>query len=217
MPTITIPGDPNATPPRDDITNVLSIDQLTTEQLLYLEADELAKQYILLGLPNPILHSVDAQKTAKAMREHIHLLMEGTELNQEDMESKIYLAYENFMIEPGESLESYYHRFLDIINDLDKHNIIMPRIAINTKFLSCLGPDWEKYVTFIHQSKNLHQATYGFLYDYLKHHQKEVDKDRIIRGVPASPSLPDNQTLSLYTQACYPQFPTLPTAFTNPP
>ena len=81
------------------------------------------------------------------MWEHVHLLMEGTQLNQEDMESKLYMEYTHFIIEPGESLESYYHRFTNIINDLDRHNIILPKIAINTKFLGCLGPDWQKYVT----------------------------------------------------------------------
>ena len=94
--------------------------------------------YILQGIPNPIFRSIDAQKTAKDMWEHVHLFLEGTELNQEDMESKLYLEYTMFMIEAGESLESYYHRFTNIINDLDRHNIILPRIAVNTKFLSCL-------------------------------------------------------------------------------
>jgi len=159
MPTTVTPAYPEANPPRDVVTNIATISDLTGDELLHFEADELAMQYILLGLPNPILRSVEAQKTAKAMWEHINLLMEGTTLNQEDMESKVYLAYEHFMIEPGETLESYHHRFSDIINDLDKHNIIMPRIAVNTKFLSSLGPEWEKYVIFLRQAKNLHHAT----------------------------------------------------------
>lgn len=53
-------------------------------------------------------------------------------------------------------------------------------IAVNTKFISCLGPDWQKYVTFVRQAKNLHNAPYDLLYDYLKHHQSEVDKDRAL-------------------------------------
>ena len=68
--------------------------------------------YILQGIPNPIYRSVDAQKMAKAMWEHVHLLMEGTQLNKDDMESKLYMEYTNITIEPGESLESYYHRSL---------------------------------------------------------------------------------------------------------
>ncbi|WP_254485957.1 hypothetical protein, partial [Salmonella enterica] len=51
MPTITVPGDPTANPPRDDLTNVVGLNELTADQLLHLEANELAMQYILLGLP----------------------------------------------------------------------------------------------------------------------------------------------------------------------
>ena len=143
--------------------------------------------YILHSIPNPIFRSVDAQKNAKAMWEHVHLLMEGTQLNQEDMESKLYMEYTHFMIEPMESLESYYHRFTNIINGLDRHNITLPKIAINTKFLGCLGPDWQKYVTFVRQAKNLHDAPYGLLYDYLKHHESEVNKDRAQKGTVSPP------------------------------
>ena len=65
------------------------------------------------------------------------------------MESKLYMEYTNSMDEPGESLETYYHRFINIINDLDRHDIKINRIGIKTKFLGCLGHDWQKYVTFV--------------------------------------------------------------------
>lgn len=54
------------------------------------------------------------------MWEHVHLLMEGTELNKIDMESKMFHNFDVFKIEPGESLESYYHRFTNVFNDLEK-------------------------------------------------------------------------------------------------
>ena len=115
------------------------------------------------------------------------------------MESKLYIKYTMFTIESRESLESYYHRFTNIINDLDRHNIKLPRIAINTKFLSCLGPDWQKYVTFVRQAKNLHNAPYGLLYDYLKHHQSKFDKNRALRET-LSPPIPPN-SLALIAQS----------------
>jgi hypothetical protein len=117
--------------------------------------------YILQGIPNPIFRSIDAQTTAKAMWEHVHLLMEGTQLNKEDMESKLYMEYTNFMIEPGETLESYYHRFTNIVNDLERHEVHLPRITVNTMFVSSLGYEWQKYVTFVRQAKNLHNAPYA--------------------------------------------------------
>ena len=89
----------------------------------------------------------------------------------------------------------------------------MPRIAVNTKFLSSLGPEWEKYVIFLRQAKNMHHSTYGLLYDYLKPHEKEVDRERILRAQIAKQSQPDNQQLALYAQQNYPSQPaTQPTA-----
>jgi cytochrome c553 len=157
--------------------------------------------YILQGIPNPIYRSVDAQKTAKAMWEHVHLLMEGTQLNKDDMESKLYMEYTNITIEPGESLESYYHCFTNVVNDLERHKITVPRIAVNSKFVGSLGPDWHKYVTFVRQTKNLHDASYGLLYDFLKHHEPEVEKDRALRG-GYSPS-PAPNSLALVAQSNY--------------
>lgn len=197
MPTETVPGDPTAVPPRPDTITIVPLSRLTPEQLLHLEADELAMQQILLGIPNQIYKSIDAQTTAKAMWEQIHLLMEGTELSKIDMESKLYHNFDVFTIEPGESLESYYHRFTNVVNDLHRHKIDLPTIAINTKFLNSLGPDWHKYVTFVRQVKDLHDVKYGLLYDYLKHHQYEVLKDKEARGTHGFPQPPIADQIAL--------------------
>ena len=192
-------GDPTADPPRPPGDRPLPESSLTEEQKLHREADEYAMAYILQGIPNPIYRSVDAQKIAKAMWEHVHLLMEGTQLNKDDMESKLYMEYTDITIEPGESLESYYHRFINVVNDLERHKITVPRIAVNSKFVGSLGPDWQKYVTFVRQTKNLHDAPYGLLYDFLKHHEPEVEKDRALRG-GYSPS-PTINSLALVAQS----------------
>ena len=201
MPTKFLAGDPNAIPPRPDSFIEVAESSLTAEQILHREANDYAMVYIKQGIPNPIFRAIDAQKTAKAMWEHVHLLMEGTELNQEDMESKLYMEYTKFMMEPGESLESYYHRFTNIINDLDRNNVILPRIAINTTFVGSLSPEWQKYVTFVRQAKKLHHEPYGLLYDFLKHHQAEVDKERALTTPYATPT---SNPLALVAQS-YPQ------------
>ena len=59
--------------------------------------------YILQVIPNPIYRSIDAQKIAKDMWEHIHLLMVGTQLNKDDMESKLYMEYTDITIEHGDT------------------------------------------------------------------------------------------------------------------
>nr|GFC01958.1 hypothetical protein [Tanacetum cinerariifolium] len=49
-------------------------------------------------------------------------------------------------------------------------------MAINLKFLNNLQPEWSRYVTIVHQTKDLHIANYTQLYDFLKYNQKEVDE-----------------------------------------
>nr|GFB15979.1 hypothetical protein [Tanacetum cinerariifolium] len=44
------------------------------------------------------------------------------------------------------------------------------------KFLNNLQPEWSRYVTIVHQTKDLHTADYTQLYDFLKYNQKEVDE-----------------------------------------
>lgn len=83
----------------------------------------------------------------------------------------------------------------NVVNDLERHKITIPRIAVNTKFVGILGPDWQKYVTFVCQTKNLHDAPYGLLYDFLKHHEPEVEKDQALRGGYSPPPTPNSLAL----------------------
>nr|GEY70524.1 hypothetical protein [Tanacetum cinerariifolium] len=50
------------------------------------------------------------------------------------------------------------------------------KIASNLKFLNNLQPEWSRYVTIVHQTKDLHTADYTQLYDFLKYNQKEIDE-----------------------------------------
>nr|GEV82797.1 hypothetical protein [Tanacetum cinerariifolium] len=75
-----------------------------------------------------------------------------------------------------ESIEFYYHRFLKLMNDLKRNKHFPKKIASNLKFLNNLQPEWNRHVTIIHQTKDLHTADYTQLYDFLKYNQKEVDE-----------------------------------------
>nr|GEY58976.1 hypothetical protein [Tanacetum cinerariifolium] len=87
----------------------------------------------------------------------------------------IYAA-ERFTSNEGESIESYYHRFLKLMNDLKRNKHFLENIASNLKFLNNLQPEWSRHVTIVHQTKDLHTADYTQLYDFLKYNQKEVDE-----------------------------------------
>nr|GFC36609.1 hypothetical protein [Tanacetum cinerariifolium] len=80
-----------------------------------------------------------------------------------------------------ESIESYYHRFLKLMNDLKRNKHFPEKIASNLKFLNNLQPEWSRHVTIVHQTKDLHTADYTQLYNFLKYNQKEVNELKVKR------------------------------------
>nr|GEV99036.1 retrovirus-related Pol polyprotein from transposon TNT 1-94 [Tanacetum cinerariifolium] len=66
-----------------------------------------------------------------------------------------------FTSNEGESIESYYHRFLKVMNDLKRNKHFPEKIASNLKFLNNLQPEWSRHVTIVHQTKNLHTHWYS--------------------------------------------------------
>nr|GEZ11339.1 hypothetical protein [Tanacetum cinerariifolium] len=92
-------------------------DELSDKELKQIEADDQAIQTILLGLPEDIYA---AEKKAKLFNE-----------------------WERFTSNEGESIESYYHRFLKFMNDLKRNKHFPKKIASNLKFLNNLQPEWK--------------------------------------------------------------------------
>nr|GEY18424.1 hypothetical protein [Tanacetum cinerariifolium] len=80
-----------------------------------------------------------------------------------------------------ESIESYYHRFLKLMNDLKRNKHFPEKIASNLKFLNNLQPEWSRHITIVHQTKDLHTIDYTQLYDFLKYNKKEVDELKVKR------------------------------------
>nr|GEV65592.1 hypothetical protein [Tanacetum cinerariifolium] len=143
------PGDLNSEVPVNETFHVQTDDELTKKELKQIEADDQAIQTILLGLPEDIYTAVDNCKTTQEIW---------------------------FTSTDEESIESYYHRFLKLMNDLKRNKHFPEKIASNLKFLNNLQPEWSQHVTIVHQTKDLHTADYTQLYDFLKYNQKEVDE-----------------------------------------
>nr|GEU80012.1 hypothetical protein [Tanacetum cinerariifolium] len=124
-------------------------DELTEKELKQIEADDQAIQTILLGLSEDIYAAVDSCETVQEIW---------------------------FTSNDGESIKSYYHRFLKLMNDLKRNKHFSEKIASNLKFLNNLQPDWSRHVTIVHHIKDLHTADYIQMYDFLKYNQREVDE-----------------------------------------
>ncbi|GJR01782.1 hypothetical protein Tco_0524766 [Tanacetum coccineum] len=100
--------------------------------------------------------------------------MRGTVQNQVDRETRFNNEFDQLVAEPGEELVSVYNRFTQLINDLERNNIIFPKVTVNTKFQNCLQPEWLKYVTQVSLAKRLTNYSYVDLFDYLQQFKKLV-------------------------------------------
>nr|GEX40334.1 hypothetical protein [Tanacetum cinerariifolium] len=74
-------------------------------------------------------------------------MMKGSDIGIQEKKAKLLNEWERFTSTDGESIESYYHHFLKLMNDLKRNKHFLEKIAID----------------------------YSQLYDFLKYNQKEVD------------------------------------------
>nr|GEW96203.1 hypothetical protein [Tanacetum cinerariifolium] len=157
------PGDANYDITVTETFHLQKDDELFDKELKQIEADDQAIQTIFLGLPKDIYA---AEKKAKLFNE-----------------------WERFTSNEGKSIESYYHRFLKLMNDLKRNKHFPEKIASNLKFLNNLQREWSRHVTIVHQTKDLYTADYTQLYDFLKYNQKEVDELKAERLAKTQDSL----------------------------
>nr|GEV54968.1 hypothetical protein [Tanacetum cinerariifolium] len=144
------PGDANREITVTETFNLQTDDELSDKELKQIEANDQAIQTILLGLLEDIYA---AEKKVKLFNE-----------------------WKRFTFNEEESIESYYHRFLKLMNDLKRNKHFSEKIASNLKFLNNLQPEWSQHVTIVHQTKDLHTVDYTQLYDFLKYNQKEKEE-----------------------------------------
>nr|GEW03397.1 hypothetical protein [Tanacetum cinerariifolium] len=169
------PGDPNREVPVDETFHVQTDDELTEKELKQIEANDQAIQTILLGLPEDIYATVDSCEIAQEIWFRVQQMMKGFDIRIQDKKAKLFNEWERFTSTDEGSIDSYYHRFLKLMNDLKRNKHFLEKIASNLKFLNNLQLEWSRHVTIVHQTKDLHTADYTQLYDFLKYNQKEVD------------------------------------------
>nr|GEX76905.1 hypothetical protein [Tanacetum cinerariifolium] len=167
------PRDPNREVPVNETFQVQTDDELTEKELKQIEADDQAIQTIFLGLPEDIYASCE---TAQEIWLRVQQMMKGSDIGIREKKAKLFNEWEMFTSNDGESIESYYHRFLKLMNDLKRNKHFPEKIASNLKFLNNLQPQWSRHVTIVHQTKDLHTTYYTQLYDFLKYNQKGVDE-----------------------------------------
>nr|GFA29814.1 hypothetical protein [Tanacetum cinerariifolium] len=104
---------------------------------------------IHLGLPEDIYAVVDSCETAQEIWLRVQQMMKGSDIGIQEKKAKLFNECERFTSNEGESTESYYYRFLKLMNDLKRNKHFPEKIASNLKFLNNLQPEWSRHVTII--------------------------------------------------------------------
>nr|GEX39830.1 hypothetical protein [Tanacetum cinerariifolium] len=128
--------------------------------------------YVRKMIPKP----GDANRDITEIWLRVQQMMKGSDIGIQVKKAKLFNEWERFTSNEAESIKSYYHRFLKLMNDLKRNKHFPEKIASNLKFLNNLQPEWSRHVIIVHQTKDLHTADYTQLYDFLKYNQKEVDE-----------------------------------------
>nr|GEV15271.1 hypothetical protein [Tanacetum cinerariifolium] len=165
------PGDTNWEVPVNETFHVQTDYELIEKELKQIEADDQAIQTILLGLPEDIYAAVDSCETAHEIWLRVQQMMKGSDIGIQEKKAKLFNEWKRFTSNEGESIETYYHHFLMLMNDLKRNKHFPEKIASNLKFLNNLQLEWSRRVTIVHQTKDLHTADYTQLYDFLKYNQ----------------------------------------------
>nr|GEW45357.1 hypothetical protein [Tanacetum cinerariifolium] len=153
-------------------------EELTENDIKRMDEDDQAIQTILLGLPEDVYATVDSREIAKEIWERVREMMKGSDIKEQEKKAKLFNEWEKFTSTDGESIKSYYHRFMQLMNDLKRNKHFPENVAANLKFLNNLQLEWKRHVTIVRQTKNLHEADFTQICDFLKMNQDEVNELR---------------------------------------
>nr|GEY49359.1 hypothetical protein [Tanacetum cinerariifolium] len=119
--------------------HVQTDDEFTEKELKQIKADDQAIQTILLGLLEDIYAAIDSCETtqeiccetAQEIWLRVQQMMKGSDIGIQEKKAKLFNEWERFSFKDRESIESFYHRFLKLMNDLKRNKHFSKKIARN--------------------------------------------------------------------------------------
>ncbi|GKD61068.1 hypothetical protein Tco_1298577 [Tanacetum coccineum] len=100
--------------------------------------------------------------------------MQGSGITTHVRHSCLMYEFDKFAAKEGESLDSMHERLTKLVYIMDRNNVRLIPVAINTKFLNCLQPEKSKYVAMVHHNQTGSAASYDVLYDSLVQFEPHV-------------------------------------------
>ncbi|GJR78280.1 hypothetical protein Tco_0149065 [Tanacetum coccineum] len=122
----------------------------------------------------PLSKMTKGNKKQYIADERIKRLMHGFEITTHVRHSRLMDEFDKFAAKEGESLESVHERLTTLVNIMDRNNVRPIPVAINTKFLNCLQPEWSKYFTMVRYNQTRPAVSYDVLYDQLVQFEPHV-------------------------------------------
>nr|GFC28595.1 hypothetical protein [Tanacetum cinerariifolium] len=128
---IDTPGEPDLPVPFPESLHEQTDEELTETDIKRMDADDQA-----IGLPEDVYASVDSCETANEIWERVRQMIKGSDIGEHEKKANLFNEWEKFTSTGGELIESYYHRFMQLMNDLKRNKHFLENIASNLKFLN---------------------------------------------------------------------------------
>ncbi|GJY91044.1 hypothetical protein Tco_0506240 [Tanacetum coccineum] len=99
--------------------------------------------------PKDIYSLINHYTDAKDIWDNVKMLLEGSELTNEDRKSQLYYDFKHFHPHKGEIIHDYYIRFAKLINDMRNIKMTMSRMLLNSNFVNNMLPEWGRFITVV--------------------------------------------------------------------
>ncbi|KAJ9557465.1 hypothetical protein OSB04_012079 [Centaurea solstitialis] len=136
-----------------------------------------AQNYLIQAIPNEIFCKLDSyDESAKSIWDQLQKIMMGSKVGNQMRVTNLMDKYENFRMKEDESLEETYDRFVELMNDMKKNNIIRSEMDYIVKFINNLSSDWKQFSRFVKQHKVLNELKVYEVYENLLLFEEEVNE-----------------------------------------
>nr|GEZ74628.1 hypothetical protein [Tanacetum cinerariifolium] len=118
----------------------MSVDSIENGPYIRRMIATLGEPDLSVSVPESFHKQTDEELTKND--ECVRQMMKGSDIGEQEKKAKLFNEWEKFMSTDEESIEYYYHRFMQLMNDLKRNKHFPENIAANLKFLNNLQPEW---------------------------------------------------------------------------
>src|SRR5262249_49472169 len=141
------------------------------EDLKKLDLNEIAMNILHCGLNESYFNRICTCKSTKEICDELESTYEGSSKVRDTKISLLCGQFENFKMQPNETIDAMHNRFINIINPLCVLGKNFTNVEINSKLLRSLPKDWEAKRIAIEEARDLNTMSKEELLGTLKTHE----------------------------------------------